>query len=163
MTDSNDAFSEHAAFERGETGHELTTTPFETVVEIEDGEDGSDEPLYRVTITLPTLDGVVEGERVAEVVEEGWFETLERRLADPRQVTTGQSDVDSAVRWERTAVRVEMAFRSSDPERPAETAKALAEFVEGTWVQGIVPGYEYGEPAASLLDRATQNYDEGDA
>lgn len=160
MTDSNDTFSEHAAFERGETGYELTTTPFDAVVEIEDS---GNETLYRVTITLPTLDGVVEGERVAEVVEEGWFETLELRLTDPEQVTTGQSDVDSAVKREGSEVRVEMAFRSSDPERAAENAKALAEFVEGTWVQGIVPGYEYGEPAASLLDRATQNYDEGDA
>jgi hypothetical protein len=28
-------------------------------------------------------------------------------------------------------------------------------------MQGLVPGYDYREPAASLLDRAAQSYDEG--
>lgn len=160
MTDADAALSEHAAYERVETGHELTTTPFEAVVEIDDG-DG--ETRYRVVVRVPTLDAVVEDETVARVVEDGWFDTLMLRLDSPEQVTTGLESIDPEVTREGGAVRVEMAFSSSDPERAAENAKALVEYVEGTWVQGIVPGYEYGEPAASLLDRATRNYDEGGA
>lgn len=159
MTDPLEALSEHAAYERGGTGHELTTTPFEAVVEVEE----NGETRYRVVVRLPTLDAVVEGETVAQVVEDGWFETLERRLEGPEQVTTGLESVDSTVVRTENEVRVELTFASTNPERAAENAKSLVEFVEGTWVQGIVPGYEYGEPAASLLDRASRNYDDGDA
>ncbi|KYH26264.1 hypothetical protein HAPAU_13590 [Halalkalicoccus paucihalophilus] len=159
MTDPHEALSEHAAYERGATGHELTTTPFEAVVEVEE----NGETVYHVVVRLPTLDAVVEGETVAQVVEDGWFETLERRLEGPEQVTSGLESIDSEVRREGDEVRVELTFSSATPERAAENAKSLVEFVEGTWVQGIVPGYEYGEPAASLLDRATRNYDDGGA
>lgn len=157
MTNPEAALSEHAAFERTETGHELTTTPFETVVETSDEGDGT---TYRVIVRAPTLDAVVEGETVAEVVEEGWLDTLALRLDDPTQVTNGRENVDVGVTKEGHEVRVEMAFSSSNPERAAENAKALAEFVEGTWMQGLIPGYEYDEPAASLMERATQNYDD---
>lgn len=154
--DSETAFSKHAAYKRTELGHELTTTPFDAVVEMdEDGE----ETVYRVIVQLPTLDAVVEGETVAEVVEEGWFETLSLRLDGPEQVTTGLDAIDSDVTRNGEEARIEMRFTSSQPERAAENAKALVEFVEGTWVQGIVPGYTYGEPASSLLNRATQNHE----
>lgn len=160
--DPEAALAEHAAYERDETGHELTTTVFDTVVETDEaGKNG--ETRYRVVVRLPTLDAVVEGETVAEVVEDGWFETLELRLDDPTQVMAGRSAVETDVSRAGSEVRVEMSFASARPERAAENAKSLAEFVEGTWVQGIVPGYDYGEPAASLLDRASQNYDEGGA
>lgn len=154
---ADDALAEHSAFERGTEGYELSTTPFETVVQTDAS--GS-ETRYRVVTWMPTLDAVVEGETVADVVEEGWLETLERRLDDPTQVTTGLESVESEVVREGERIRVGMTFESSRPDRAVENAKALAEFVEGTWIQGIVPGYEYGEPASSLLDRATQNYEE---
>lgn len=154
MTDDpTAAFDDHSAFEASETGYELTTTVFDAAVwtTAADGETN-----YRVTVRVPTLDAVVEGETVADVVEEGWFETFERRLDDPEQATSGLDAVDVDAVREGEEVRVEMAFTGSRPERAAENAKALIEFVEGTWVQGIVPGYDYGEPAASLIDRATQ-------
>lgn len=155
--DADDALAEHAAYERGEAGHELTTTPFDAVVETEEGEQGT---VYHVTVTVPTLDAVVEGESVADVVEDGWFETLELRLESPEQVTTGQDAIDSDVDRTGSEIRVVMTFESSNPDPAAQNAKALVEFVEGTWVQGIIPGYDYGEPASSLLNRATRNYDE---
>lgn len=158
MTDDADtALAEHPAFERGEEEYELTTTPFDVVVETSEA---GGETAYRVIVTVPTLDAVVEGEAVADVVEDGWFETLELRLEDPQQAATGLDPIDPAVVRNDSEVRVTMTFTSSRPERAAENAKSLVEFVEGTWVQGIVPGYEYDEPAASLLDRATQSYDD---
>jgi len=39
----------------------------------------------------------------------------------------------------------------------------VIDYVEGTYVQGVIPGYEYGEPVAGLLDRAQQNADSDDA
>ena len=56
--DPEAALSEHAAYERDETGYELTTTVFDTVVETDTAsEDG--ETRYRVVVRLPTLDAVV--------------------------------------------------------------------------------------------------------
>ena len=53
---------------------------------------------------------------------------------------------------------VELAFETkrgpSALARAVEDAAALVEYVEGTYVQGVIPGYEYGDPVAGLLDRA---------
>jgi len=37
---------------------------------------------------------------------------------------------------------------------PAADAEALVNFLEGTWFQGIVPGYEYREDVQSMRERA---------
>lgn len=160
MSDVDDvttAFEDHEAFERSDGRYEATTTPLEGVVRTETAEEGA--IAYRVIVTAPTLDAVVEGETVADVVEEGWLETFELRLEDPHQAGRELEPIDPDVRREDGSVRVEMAFTSDHPDRAVENAKALVEFVEGTWLQGLIPGYEYREPAESLLDRATQNYD----
>lgn len=157
--DAKRAFDDHEAFEAEAEGYAVTTTPLGSRVRTETTADG-EEVSYRVIVTPPTLDAVVEGETVAEVVEEGWFETFERRMEDPHQAGRGLAPIVPEVRREGESVRVEMAFTSDRPDRAAENAKALVEYVEGTWMQGLIPGYDYREPAASLLDRAAQNYDE---
>ena len=158
------AFRQHPGFEKGEDGEfESTTTPFDgTVITTEsDDHDGARE--YRVVVRTPVLDAVVEGEDVAEVVADGWFETLELRLGDVHTVTQADRAEPPEIRREGEEVVVSVDFVRGDPELAAEDAQAVMEFVEGTWVQGIIPGYDYGEPAASLLERATQNYDEDGA
>jgi hypothetical protein len=171
------AFREHPDFEQtGENEFETAAKPFETVVLVTEGEDddggetsGESSREYRVAVRTPMLDAVVEGETVAEVVESGWFETLERRLEDVHTVAQSDATPPSIERERREredgvggeAVVVTVEFESSDPEQAVEDALAVAEYVEGTWIQGIIPGYDYREPAASLLERARQNYDEG--
>ncbi|HET7324617.1 MAG TPA: DUF5813 family protein, partial [Halococcus sp.] len=54
-------------------------------------------------------------------------------------------------------VVIECAFIHDNPTRAAEAAKALIEYVEGTYVEGIVPGYSYLPPVADLLSRARQH------
>jgi hypothetical protein len=160
---AEEALDDHEAFERTGAGHEMTTTPLEGVVRTEGDDADGTGVTYRVTVTAPTLDAAVEGETVADVVEEGWFETLELRLEDPHQVGRGLESIDPDVEHEGESVRVEMTFTSDRPGRAAENAKALIEYVEGTWLQGLIPGYDYREPARSLLDRATRNYDENES
>jgi hypothetical protein len=48
---------------------------------------------------------------------------------------------------------VEVEFESTTDQAVSD-AKAVVDFVEATWIQGLIPGYEYDEPAASLLNRA---------
>ncbi len=153
------AMDDHDAFERAGEAHVVTTTPFEGRVSATEGE-GTTE--FEVEVRVPTLDAVVEGEEVAEVIEEGWFETFGLRLADAHQATRRLEALDPDVEREGREVRVAFGFEESSDRGPEE-AKALVEYVEGTWVEGIIPGYEYGEPAASLLGRAQQTYEDEDA
>jgi hypothetical protein len=164
------AFGDHPDFEQtAEFEFETTAKPFENAVFVTEGDAESDDSAteYRVVVRTPMLDAVVAGETVAEVVESGWFETLERRLEDTYTVTATDSanppsierEVGNGEHDEEVVVTVE--FESADPEQAAEDALAVAEYVEGTWVQGIIPGYDYREPAASLRQRAMQNYDDG--
>ncbi|WP_162224425.1 DUF5813 family protein [Halorussus amylolyticus] len=158
------AFRQHPAFEKtDDSEYETTTTPFEGVVTAEDDESASDGRDYRVVVRTPVLDAVVEGETVAEVVETGWFETLELRLSDAHTVVETDAASPPEIEREGDEVVVTVEFERADPERAAEDAKAVVDYVEGTWVQGIIPGYDYRDPAASLMERATQNYDEDDS
>lgn len=130
----------------------VTTTELDAQVTVSGGKDGP--PVYRVTVIAPTIDSVVADESVAGVVADGWADTFERRLVDPHQVGRGLEPIEPIVAVEEEAVTVRMRFRDADPERGGENARALAEFVEGVWVQGLIPGYTYREPAKTLLDRA---------
>ncbi|MFB6296589.1 MAG: DUF5813 family protein [Halobacteriales archaeon] len=149
--------SDHGAFEERDGGYVVTTTPFEATVNL--GDAGS-EVSYRIVMVMPTLDAAVEGEEVAPVVQEGWFETFERRVTHVDGVTRVDPDTPLvSLDVEAEEVRVELAFRTSLPDRGAEDAKALIDFVEGTYVQGIVPGYDYGEPVSELVERAAERSD----
>ncbi|WP_435175750.1 DUF5813 family protein [Halorussus sp. AFM4] len=154
------AFRDHPDFEPTDDGaFETPAKPFENVVSVE--EDG-DAHRYEVVVRTPTLDAAVEGETVADVVEDGWFETLELRLDDAHEVAETDDAAPPEIEREGDEVVVTVEFASDDPERAAEDALAVAEYVEGTWVQGIIPGYDYRDPAASLRERARQNYGEGE-
>jgi len=142
----------HGAFEETAEGYVVTTTPFEAIVR---PEPAGSAVSYRITVTLPTLDAVVAGESVAPVVQEGWFETFERRV----EAVDGVTRVDPATPLVSLDVRaeevtVEIAFETGLPDRGTDDTKALIDFVEGTYVQGIVPGYDYEEPVAGLIERA---------
>ena len=153
------AFRNHPDLERTDEGEfETTEKPFENVVTLD--QDGDDHR-YEVVVRTPMLDAAVEGETVADVVEDGWFETLELRLEDVHTVADTDDAAPPEIAREGDEVVVTVEFASSDPDRAAEDALAIAEYVEGTWVQGIIPGYDYREPAASLREGARQNYDEG--
>ncbi|ELY90331.1 hypothetical protein C483_12503 [Natrialba hulunbeirensis JCM 10989] len=133
--------------------YELTTTVFDARVSATDAPEPRDGQLS-VEVTVPTLDAAVADEPVAPVVEDGWFETLERRLADA--FTVAQTDTHEEPQVERhdETVTVELEFTAWDAANGVADAKALIEYVEGTYAQGIIPGYEYAGPAATLLESA---------
>ncbi|WP_254528254.1 DUF5813 family protein [Natrinema gelatinilyticum] len=143
----------HDAFDRRDDGFALTTTVFETTVTAEHAE-GNRDGRFRVTVFLPTLDAAVADEVVAAVVEDGWFETLERRLQDIFGVAHTSTHDAPVVERDGDEVRVRLEYTAWDAAEGVEDAKALIEFVEGTFAQGIIPGYEYRGPAASLLENA---------
>jgi hypothetical protein len=147
------ALGDHASLAAREDGTwEATTTPFDATV-VPEPSDGS-EVVYRVVVRVPTLDAVTTDD-VAPVVEEGWYETFELRVVDVGGVTRGTHE-DPTVGREAETVTVEATVSDSDAGRAADDAVAIVDFVEGTYVQGVIPGYDYTDPVQSLLDRARQ-------
>ncbi|WP_227374612.1 DUF5813 family protein [Haladaptatus halobius] len=146
------AFSLHDGFEGDGSGiYVATTTPFEGIAR-------TDDERVEVTVRAPMLSTVVEDETVADVVETGWFETLELRLEDAHTVVSADEATPPDIERVGDKVVLSLSF-SGYPDKAADNAMAVVDYVEGTWIQGIVPGYEYGEPAAELLTRARESYD----
>lgn len=149
------AFRDHAAFEEVETGrYESVTTPFEGVVNVDVVDDGRLQ--FHVTVRVPLLDEVTE-DHVADVVEDGWYETFALRVEDIGGVTAAGHDLEPTVeRTGRQAV-ITVSFADINERRGADDAGAVIDYVEGTFVQGIIPGYEYTDPVTSLIDTARQS------
>lgn len=148
------ALAAHESFERDGEDFVATTTPFDATVTLASTEGAV---RFVVEVVLPTLDAVVVGETVAAVVRDGWFETLQRRLEDvdgALRNSAGPLDID---RDEAAGtVTVRSSFDSARPDDGAEDAAALVGYVEGTFLEGIIPGYTYREPVAGLLERARE-------
>lgn len=160
MADRERVASELAAndaFEREDGRYVVTTTAFDAAVRLGrdgDGAGGTPDVRLSVTVRVPTIDSVVAGETVAPVVRDGWFETFERRLEDVGGVTRGDVDLPTARHDEAAGEVVVETSLPADRPGAAEDAKAVVDYVEGTFVEGIIPGYTYREPAAGLVERA---------
>lgn len=149
------AFDRDDAFEAGDEGtYAVTTTPFEAEVQVA----APDPPTYEVTVRAPMLSAAVEGE-VADVVEDGWLETFERRMDDAHMPLAGTDDVDTGVAAEGEELVVTATLQDRDPRRGVDDVRALVDYVEGTYLEGVIPGYDYCDPVASLRERARREYD----
>jgi hypothetical protein len=143
------AFGDADAFEPTSEGtYRQTTTTFDAEAEASVGADG--ETRFSVTVRVPMLSRVVEGD-VADVVEGGWYETFALRVADVGGVTAGDHDLDPTVERRGGDAVATVEFSDIDPARGVADAKAFVDFVEGTYVQGVIPGYEYTDPVAGLV------------
>jgi hypothetical protein len=145
------AFADHTAFEQiDDTQFESTTTTFEGSVEATEV-DGRIQ--FTVEATVPLLNSVTEDE-VAAVVEDGWYETFELRVRDIGGVFRTDRDLEPTVTRQSETAVVEASFEDINERRGVDDAGAVIDYVEGTFVQGIIPGYEYTEPVTSIIDRA---------
>ncbi len=148
-------FDDHDAFEpaEGGEGYALTTVAF-PVRAVPDGETTT------VTVRVPTL-AAATADEIGEVVGEDWERTLGRRLEDAPGALPARPELE-AFSVTRGDDHLKITYRLS-PGGPA-IAKAIAEYVEGTYVETTIPGYEYEPPVADLLASArTTGRDEADA
>ena len=148
------AFGGHEAFERDEDGYEVTTTRFRGRVTAAETDDWA--LAYTLTVRAPMLSTATEDdEEVGEAVENGWFDTFERRLADAPKATRVAVELDELTLREVDGHAVaEFEFTFGNADRAPDVAKTFAEYVEGTYVEGVVPGYEYTGAVADLLGKA---------
>lgn len=149
------AFGAHEAYEREESGEgfRLTTTTFDARVTA--AETGDHAFAYEVTVRAPMLSTAVE-EAVGPAVEEGWFDTYDLRLEDAAGAIRADVAVDHDLREIAGDAVATFRFEWGDADRAPAVAKAIVEYAEGTYVEGVVPGYEYDDPVASMLSEATQ-------
>ncbi|MFT4881095.1 MAG: hypothetical protein ACI9HI_001096 [Salinirussus sp.] len=147
------AFERHDAFEREANGFRLTTSRFGgrvTAVDLGGG------VAYTLTVRAPTLETATVNE-VGEAVESGWFDTMRRRLADAPKAT--RSDVSLSgfdLEEDGDEVVVTFQFEWDGADRAAAIAKTFAEYVEGTYVESVVPGYDYEGVVGDMLQGASQ-------
>ncbi|QGN08128.1 hypothetical protein Hrd1104_13030 [Halorhabdus sp. CBA1104] len=157
-----DAMAAHDAFEAGNDRYRVTTTAFDGTVTATETDGVGYE--FTVTVRAPMLGAAIEDEVVGPAVEEGWFDTYERRLEDAPKATRAQVELDSYdLREQGREAIATFRFTFGDAARGVEIAKTIVEYVEGTYVEGVVPGYEYGSPVADLLQRATTTGSEPEA
>ncbi|QLG61460.1 DUF5813 family protein [Halorarum salinum] len=148
----HDAFADDAGDgPAGGDGYPVTSTPFDAAVSAAERDGGRIS--FDVTVRAPTIDGVAD-DHVADVVVDGWYGTFERRIAAIGDVTAAGHDLDPTVARADGEVVVEASFADLDERRGVNDAAAVVDFVEGTYVQGVIPGYDYGEPVTGLIDRA---------
>jgi hypothetical protein len=145
------AVESHRSFEpQTESTFESVTTAFDGVVSATHTDD---ETRFSITVTAPLL-GTVTDDEMADIVEDGWYETFERRVSDVGSIFRTSREITPTVSRDGDAVVVEAAFTDRNVDRGVDDASALIDFVEGTYVQGIIPGYAYTDPVAGLLDQA---------
>jgi hypothetical protein len=153
------AFADHGSFEPADEGVWVAeTTPFDAEVRAEPAADGRIH--FVVTVRVPTLSATAADE-VADVVEEGWIETFELRVVDVGGVTRGDHEFDPTVAVDDDEIAIDFELTDINERRGVDDAGALINFVEGTYVQGVIPGYEYTEPLDGLLSAARQQGNSG--
>ncbi len=147
------AFRSHDSLDDPDTDGtvRVTTTPFDATVAASDGADGRIE--FAVTARVPTLSTVTEDE-VADVVEDGWADTFRRRVENIGAVTAGGHDLTPQVERDGEELVVTATLSDLDHDRGANDAVAVVDYVEGTYVQGVIPGYDYTPPVDGLIDAA---------
>jgi hypothetical protein len=149
-----DIFAGHTAFTEQSAGFAVATTAFEGVLRAAVPDEETTE--YTVRVRVPTLDAATADD-VGDAVAADWLRTLRRRLEDAPQATRADVELDAIeVEAGDDTVDIEYVFSWDSPRRAPEIVKALVEFVEGTYVEGVVPGYEYEPPVADLLTQASQ-------
>ena len=152
------AFEAHEAFERDGDGFAVTTTTFDGRVTAEPTDEA---PYYTLTVRAPTLQAATADE-VGEALVEGWFDTYELRLEDAPTAVRGDLKLDEqrVVAEGDEAVAV-FGFEQESADRAPDVVKAVAEYVEGTYMEGIVPGYDYVPPVSKMLSQARQSGGDG--
>lgn len=147
------AFEGHDAFERDGAAFAVTTTKFSGRVTAAETDDWALE--YTLTVYTPMLSAAVADETVGEAVEDGWFETYERRLEDAPMATRIDVELDDlTLRREDGEAVAAFTFTHGNADQVPLIAKTFAEYLEGTYAEGIVPGYEYEGVVDELLGDA---------
>jgi hypothetical protein len=123
------------------------TTVFDAKLEINIIEKGIE---FRVEMEVPTIDSIVL-EEVEPIIKEGWLETFSLRLEDIGGAVQNKFDsVEIELKNEKKVVII-IEFSSESINRGIGDAKAIVDYIEGTYREGIIPGFKYDKMVADLI------------
>jgi hypothetical protein len=143
------------ALEPAGDGYRVTTTRFDAHVSAVPSTTNDWATAFTAVVEVPTLAAAVDGE-VGQAVQDGWLDTLERRLGEAPKATRASVNPSLSVDVTGDTVTVTYEFEFGSAARGLDTAKTFVEYVEGTYVEGVVPGYDYQPPVSDLLSQAGQ-------
>lgn len=153
------AFEGHEAFERDDEWFDVTTTRFDGRVTAAETDDWA--LSYTLEVRAPMLSAATE-DTVGPAVEDGWFETYELRLEDTGMAVRQDVTFDDQRVIEESGDAVAVfEFEWGNADHVPAMVKAMAEYVEGTYMEGIVPGYDYVQPVSEMLSQARQSDGDG--
>ncbi|WP_232702877.1 DUF5813 family protein [Halobacterium wangiae] len=155
MSDIEAEFVDHGLYRRVDAQDDAEGAVFEPTSNDWSARTVVGDETVEVAVTVPTLSAVVD-EPVADVVEDGWYDTFERRVVDADSVTLADDVTVTSVSRADGDVVVELTLTPRQG-KAADDALALVNYVEGTWFQGVIPGYDYVEQVQSMRERAAQN------
>ena len=155
MSDIEAEFADHGRFARVEERGDSAPAEFEPTTNDWGARAVVADETVELAVTVPTLSAVVN-EPVADVVEDGWYDTFERRVVDADSVTLADDVTVTDVSRADGDVTVELTMTPRTG-KAADDALALVNYVEGTWFEGVIPGYDYVEQVQSMRNRAAQN------
>jgi hypothetical protein len=156
--EAREAFEAHDSVTATAEGFAVESTVFDGFLTASEGPDWKH--TYTVTVYVPSL-GEATADEVGAAVEENWQDTLTRRLEDAPQATRSSVEIhDFEVEDLGGELQITYSFEWGEPRRATEIGKTFVEYVEGTYVEGIVPGYEYEPPVSDLLSSASQSEDD---
>lgn len=148
------AFRNHDAFTADDGRFRTETTVTEATATAAPTE-GDRAGAFSVTVTVPSID-VAAADEVGPAVVDGWYETFALRLEDAFDVAKTSDYDDPTVERGGGVVTATFEYRSWRASDGVDDAKAVVDYVEGTYAQGIVPGYDYEDPVASLVQQAAE-------
>jgi hypothetical protein len=148
----DEAFRAHDAFVGDGDRYRTETTVCEATATAVPT-DGDRAGAFSVIVTVPTID-VAAADEVGSAVTTGWCETFALRLGDAFDVATTSDHDEPTVERGGGVVTARFEYRAWRADRGVADAKALVDYVEGTYAQGVIPGYEYEGPVASLVEQA---------
>ena len=153
------AFENHGSVVQTAERFEITTTVFDGFVTASEGPKWKH--TYTVSVYVPTLDAAAT-EVIGPAVLDGWRDTFERRLEDAPKATRASVElVDFDVELIDEELQITYSFEWGNERKATEIAKTFVEYVEGTYVEGLIPGYEYEEPVSDLITEASDTGQSG--
>jgi hypothetical protein len=151
MSDVAGEFEAHGKFER-EAGESAGS--FAPTVNDWDATASVQGDTVELEVRVPTLQAATE-EDIADVVTDGWQDTFDRRVRDADGVTLADDVTVESVATRGGEIVVVLSLTPRDG-KAADDALALVNYVEGTWFEGVIPGYDYREDVQELRERAHQ-------
>jgi hypothetical protein len=130
----------------------VTSTTFDAELQVQTDDSHL---VFDIELKIPMLDAATKQD-VPEVVENGWLDTFSLRMEDAASATRGQDALTIETTQDEDVAVVRAEIKDIDAKRAVDDCVSVVEYAEGTYVEGIIPGYDYTGIVGGLVEKATE-------